>query len=123
MDNEPVLEEILKEHMAKRPEAGQYDPLFMNEKGQPMRYHNLRYLLGLIKTKSGIKQLRAHQLRHTFAMIFYNSSGDIMELKRLMGHANYATTEIYARPVVARSKETMEQFSKAVSAGRVSKTM
>lgn len=123
VDIEPVLEEILKKHIAKRPEIGRYSPLFLNKKGLPIRYHNLRYLLGSIKRKSGIKQLRAHQLRHTFAMIFYNSSGDIMELRRLMGHTNYATTEIYARPVVARSKETMEKFSQAVSAGRVSKTM
>ena len=38
-----------------------------------------------------------HQLRHRYATIAYEASGDILTVSRLLGHANLNTTQIYVR--------------------------
>lgn len=41
------------------------------------------------------KRVGAHKLRHTFATLLLDKTGDIYTLKELMGHSNIATTCIY----------------------------
>jgi integrase len=38
-----------------------------------------------------------HQLRHRYATMAYEASGDILTVSRLLGHANLNTTQIYVR--------------------------
>ena len=38
-----------------------------------------------------------HQLRHRYATLAYEASGDILTVSRLLGHANVTTTQIYVR--------------------------
>jgi integrase len=38
-----------------------------------------------------------HQLRHRYATIAYEATGDILAVSRLLGHANVNTTQIYVR--------------------------
>ena len=38
-----------------------------------------------------------HQLRHRYATIAYEATGDILAVSRLIGHANVKTTQIYVR--------------------------
>jgi len=38
-----------------------------------------------------------HQLRHRYATIAYEATGDILTVSRLLGHANVKTTQIYVR--------------------------
>jgi integrase len=38
-----------------------------------------------------------HQLRHRYATIAYEATGDILTVSRLLGHANLNTTQIYVR--------------------------
>ena len=38
-----------------------------------------------------------HQLRHRYATIAYEATGDILAVSRLLGHANVKTTQIYVR--------------------------
>jgi integrase len=38
-----------------------------------------------------------HQLRHRYATIAYEATGDILAVSRLLGHANLNTTQIYVR--------------------------
>ena len=38
-----------------------------------------------------------HQLRHRYATIAYEASGDILTVSQLLGHANLNTTQIYVR--------------------------
>jgi len=43
------------------------------------------------------KQLRLHDLRHTFAGLFLASGGDIFKLSKILGHSSVAITQqVYA---------------------------
>lgn len=44
----------------------------------------------------GIRKMRIHDCRHTYASLFVMNSGKLYDLKALLGHADMATTEKYA---------------------------
>jgi integrase len=48
-----------------------------------------------------------HTLRHTFAVHFLER-GAVTDLQGLLGHASLATTQVYAKMVDARSRESVE---------------
>jgi site-specific recombinase XerD len=59
-------------------------------------------LLELIAQRDPVLHARIHDvtpyaLRHTFAVMALRNGADIYQLKRLMGHANITTTEIYLK--------------------------
>ena len=45
---------------------------------------------------AGIRKLRIHDARHTYASLFVMSGGSIYDLKKVLGHADVKTTERYA---------------------------
>ncbi|WP_456382585.1 tyrosine-type recombinase/integrase [Persephonella sp.] len=54
-----------------------------------------RRLKGYFK-KAGYKDLRVHDLRHTFASLMVMNGVDLKTVQELLGHQSYRTTEIYA---------------------------
>ena len=45
---------------------------------------------------AGVREIRFHDLRHTFASLFVMSGGPIYKLQRLLGHATIQMTERYS---------------------------
>lgn len=70
-----------------------YDLVFPNLDGQPMNYGNLmqRGFHPALK-RAGIRRIRFHDLRHTFASLLISNGEDIVRVSRLMGHANASFT-------------------------------
>jgi integrase/recombinase XerC/integrase/recombinase XerD len=49
-----------------------------------------------LKERTGIRRIRAHLFRHTFATNFLvHGLGDVYELSRILGHGEIKTTEKY----------------------------
>ena len=44
---------------------------------------------------NGLPHIRLHSLRHTFASVMVRNNMDIETLKRIMGHDDISTTQIY----------------------------
>ncbi len=44
----------------------------------------------------GIRRVRIHDSRHTYASLFMMNGGSLYDLKELLGHASIKTTERYA---------------------------
>ena len=67
--------------------------IFPNLDGQPMNYGNLmqRGFHPALK-RAGIRRIRFHDLRHTFASLLISNGEDIVRVSRLMGHANASFT-------------------------------
>jgi integrase len=70
-----------------------YDLVFPNLDGQPMSYTNLmsRGFHPALK-RAGIRRIRFHDLRHTFASLMISNGEDIVRVSRLMGHATASFT-------------------------------
>ncbi|MBN1113751.1 MAG: site-specific integrase [Oligoflexia bacterium] len=54
-----------------------------------------RHFLKDIK-QSGVRYIRFHDLRHTFASHYMMNNGNIFDLKQILGHSDIKTTQVYA---------------------------
>lgn len=61
-----------------------------------LSYHGLKHLVEKMKQLSGVS-FHLHQFRHTFAMNFLKSTGNIFKLKTLLGHKSILATTVYLR--------------------------
>ena len=70
-----------------------HDLVFPNLDGHPMSHSNLmrRGFHPALK-RAGIRRIRFHDLRHTFASLMISNGEDIVRVSRLMGHANASFT-------------------------------
>jgi len=76
---------------------GPHDLIFPNLDGRPMSCRNLiaRGFHPALK-RAGIRRIRFHDLRHTFASLMISNGEDIVRVSRLMGHANASfTSNVY----------------------------
>lgn len=58
-------------------------------------------------TDHGLKDVKLHSLRHTFASMLLETGMDIYTLKDVMGHEKVSTTEIYLKSFKMRNKNLM----------------
>jgi site-specific recombinase XerD len=77
-----------------RPEST-CDRLFLSDDGTPLTYNGLRLIFLRLGIKANIPRLHLHLLRHTFAVRYLMNGGDLMSLKRLLGHTEISTTSLY----------------------------
>ena len=74
---------------------------FPNLGGQPMSHSNLmqRGFFPALQ-RAGIRRIRFHDLRHTFASLMISNGEDIVRVSRLMGHATASfTLNVYSHMI------------------------
>lgn len=54
------------------------------------------YAWDTMRRKAGIKDVRLHDLRHSYASFLVNQGRSLYEVQRLLGHADSKTTQRYA---------------------------
>ncbi len=55
-----------------------------------------------------IKKISFHTSRHTFATLALTSGGDLYTVSKLLGHKDISTTQIYAKIIDEKKKETID---------------
>jgi site-specific recombinase XerD len=85
----------LRRYLATVPHAA--EDLVLSWRQQPLSYGQAYRRLQRLGQASGVEQLSAHRLRHTYATLLLNNGMTIESLRQLMGHENLNTTLIYAR--------------------------
>lgn len=69
--------------------------VFVNsDTGKP--YVSIHYAWDTARKRAGLKDVRLHDLRHSFASILINSGRSLYEVQHLLGHTQVKTTERYA---------------------------
>jgi site-specific recombinase XerD len=71
--------------------------LFLSNEGTPMTYSGLAQMIGRVARRTSIERLHCHLFRHTFAVKFLVSGGDLMTLKTLLGHTEISVTQRYLK--------------------------
>lgn len=71
--------------------------IFSDSEGRPIDPSNFR-TRNWIKDlqRAGVRKIRIHDARHTYASLFMMSGGNLYELKEVLGHSTVKTTERYA---------------------------
>lgn len=85
-------------YLAERDDADDPEaPLFLGKFRRPLNRDALRQLIKGLGTKAGVAKCHPHRFRHTFAITYLRSGGDIFTLKSLLGHGSLDMVQHYAR--------------------------
>lgn len=68
--------------------------IFCNRNGEPLK--DVRTAFATALRRAGVKRIRFHDLRHTFASQLVMSGADLNTVRELLGHSDLKTTLIYA---------------------------
>ena len=97
--------DILKEWKQKKPKNSKYfftviknrkEGKFNSTKGSKLSVRNIQAMIEKYTKRAGInKRITPHTCRHTFATEYYRQTKDIETLRRILGHTDISTTQIY----------------------------
>jgi hypothetical protein len=94
----PALTRMLREHKLASDFSTEFDRVFPSERGTALNSRNLSRR-GLDKgvNAAGLRPIRFHDLRHTFASILIDQGHNVVWIARQLGHANPSITlNVYA---------------------------
>jgi site-specific recombinase XerD len=84
---------------------------------RPIDYSNLRRHWVNICRAANVRNLKIHDLRHSFASTLINQDVPLPTIGKLLGHSSVATTELYSHLVHDTLREATELAGKALSGG------
>lgn len=109
----------LMEYIERRGIEGQHAPVFIrHDNAQTDEIHPadprvIIYALNDYCKAVGIDYINPHKFRHRYATIMLALTGDLATVQDLMGHANPATTRIYAQVADSRLAAARDLMEKA----------
>jgi integrase/recombinase XerD len=72
-------------------------PLFVSRDERPFSSDTLRQLIKGIGQRAGVPDAFTHKFRHTFAITYLRSGGDVFTLQALLGHSSLDMVRHYAK--------------------------
>ena len=113
--------DLLREWKKAKPKNSRYFFTTIKDKNQGNRFDSskgsqlsVRYIQFMVKRygeRAGInKDITPHTLRHTFATDFIRQGQNVMKLKKILGHSDISTTQIYVTLANKDIEEAMNGF-------------
>ncbi len=85
-------------YLVEREDSNDLDaPVFVAQNGHPFNPDSLRHIIKGIADRAGVKNAYPHKFRHTFAITYLRSGGDIFTLQALLGHNSLEMVRHYAQ--------------------------
>jgi integrase len=82
--------------------------------GAPLTSHAFVKNLKHYAQKVNLKGFHLHQTRHTFARIFAEDSGSMMETQEALDHANVATTRAYVQRIAIKRDKSSASIKRRI---------
>jgi integrase len=90
--------------------------VFVRDDGKPYRVNSVSEHFSDFLKKHGLRKIRLHDLRHTFASVMYAAGVDLKAISEMMGHSDISTTSrIYTHLFDKTHKEKLSVMSKILS--------
>jgi integrase/recombinase XerD len=84
-------------YLAERDDGDDDDAyVFQARDAHPFNPNSLRKLIVSIAERAGVKNAHPHRFRHTFAITYLRSGGDVFTLQALLGHSSLDMVRRYA---------------------------
>lgn len=109
------LQALLKGYIQKRKITR--GPVFCSAAGNPLDRSNIwREMKGLCRS-AGIEEQKVfpHNLRHLFAICFYQAEKDIVRLADILGHSSVETTRIYMQATGEEHRRLLDRMQMVIS--------
>jgi integrase len=94
--------------------------VFCNREGNPEEIHNLknRYFFRCL-TKAGLRHIRFHDLRHTFASLLIQNGESLAYVKDQLGHSSIKmTVDVYGHLVPGANRQAVNRLPSLRTAGQ-----
>lgn len=110
---------ILKEWKKRKPQSEYFFSTvrennkgkFASSRGSKLAVRTVQSMIKSYARRAGIdKNISPHTLRHTFATNYYRRTKDLEALRKLLGHADISTTQIYITLANIDVENGMRQF-------------
>ena len=108
-----TLRSLLRIYLNERRRQGNGEcrALFLSNRGSRLSAGQVANRVKYWLRKARIdKRISPHGLRHTFATHLYSRTGDILVVKRALGHRDLSTTEIYTHLVDDALEDALERL-------------
>jgi integrase len=94
--------------------------VFTSEVGTPMNPDNFRNRTWpKLLTKTGLRQIRVHDLRHTFASLLLQNGESLVYVKDQLGHASIRTTvDTYGHLVPGGNRQAVDRLDGLENSGK-----
>lgn len=83
----------------------------------PVTYEGMKTAWRRATSAVGVKDFRFHDLRHTAATRLLRSSGNVVEVRKLLRHTDIATTAKYAHVTMDDLRRSMERLGEKAEGG------
>ena len=80
------------------------------------RYYNIHKYWGHLRIRAGMRTIRIHDLRHTYASLLANSGRSILEISRILGHSSVKVSERYSHLSTATLQDAANSASIKINA-------
>ena len=107
---QPVMERILREL------ANADGDIWWDDDGA-LSVGKLEYRYHKIAKRAGIPHEGPHALRHTFATMWLRKGGGLVQLQKMLGHKDLATTQIYEHLVNIDVSQAQAQYAPTATMG------
>lgn len=84
--------------------------VFINKEGQPLHPRYLQYVFKEYGEKAEVENLHPHCFRHTAALQWIVSGGDVFSLQRLLGHTSLEMVRVYVSLAASDVSAKHRQF-------------
>lgn len=103
----PQLIKVLTDYIAmwRTKDTEPEDYLFCNISGEQVSKGAFRIGYGQFTKSRGVNRTNIHGLRHTFARIWYENGGDVVQLSKVLGHTTLRMSEHYMHVYANSVKE------------------
>lgn len=92
----PRALKLIREYLKRRPTRGTSDRVWLREDGEPLGYWGGQSIFRRLRERSGVNDLHAHLLRHTFAQVALVKGAERAAVQDMLGHRTDAMSRRYA---------------------------